>query len=1564
MSTWNLGINDVTEQEQAMKDKLSSKDGHIAALQTQLMKQSQELRELQETYNENIRKLADETNRALQLEADLNARSESLRNEKIASQNLSQALAAAKESIKQKDLDTRDLQVNLESLSHLSDSHKSQADKLAKEKATLEARVRELQATNNQTSVPPTTPGHRRPATRSRSRSSSPSRARITALEQELVQARSLLSQKEADVLLANEKAARAQDELIRVGNEKIAVERQMTRRLAETQAALEEKEEELRDLQGMLGNGNRERELEQRIEEDEAKMSAMEKSHRAEEAEWRRRVKELENEVEQQHHRLTEAEGRQDGLRKEKDEVVSECDNLRARLSCLEETLRSKEAQMQERDTDEHTLRSSSSEADMDVDDATVTHVERLLNAINRLRAERDALQARMDFLQLESKCEIEALHAKLAAASKAPLVTAVDEESVKTIDQLKAELAALTATVSQGTTHGPADSPTKQKDSRSLHLAAAAFAAVIQHLHSHNDALKGRISDTCHSRDQIQRQLLSAQQNLDELEEKLKGLEVKLDVTVLCLEATTSQRDDLLSQLERKDAELEQAADSVKAAEDSQDYFKQQLDIVESERNSLSLQAVNLENDLAEVRNNLRAAESRYSELQFHQLADMSKSEAMRLMQNELTEERARVRRRDEHIVALGHDIQRLETNLRLQEDRLGEMTAEIEVITAEKNAMIEDCANVRDERDRAEAKFDMMETKMEAQLEDRERVMEALVEVIMKTAANARESIRIQTHRARVAAEASARLQGEHRNDSRMMEEALAGHDAGEEVEEAVRQSTLALAVSQVGLAKAEAYIRKVMEEKEILEREIRSQHDELDHQAAERETLQKRHETLQHQVASAALDFANRTAELEQQIQGLQKRISDTETTHRRDVEELLRAKEDLATALEQAQSSLADDSNDALVRVREQHAVELSKVEARLSESLAALEDLRSSQAATKEGLEKSLADALDAKQVLEQQLAENSESLRQSAFQRQETEARREDIEREALRLQKDLDTALSQKQAMEAARDHLQASLERVSEELEAVRAQQEEHVAEVTERHLCVERQLETELTELRTRLDGQRQEMEQVVQERDRLVVQLEDELSSHSADQAAHDKELSLLEQQCTDAQSASARLQHEMQLIRSQLEKSLHEVEDLHQEKLSLQQETTTLEAEIQRSISLGRFLESQVKDSEVRITSLTEELKQLQEELARSEKAAKAAEVNLSLQGAQHKREVSELNRQLAALQSQPNLQKALAELEERNNEMEELLRNKCAEIEENDDRALEMLKENKKLTTKVEALTRKVQNLQTKLAAAKASMAAPSNPIASAPVQSSSKAPAPPVPGSESRNPGTRPRSTTLTNPHAVAAVSPVPPLPTYVPSVPAHDPSPATRTPIHRAVSGPSSLPRPKTPERRAVQPAPVFKARTPERRTVSSPPEASSSSTTIGKKRRAPDDFEACEKLPPQGFTVDSLPSREGGEDTSTTPRVRRVLSGFQSGFTPVRNQARPVISIPSPKRLMMGTTARSSPVIADVTNSPRGQSAKAKRSWLGKIRGVSSQATSRPVDSRPRLEREAS
>lgn len=252
------------------------------------------------------------------------------------------------------------------------------------------------------------------------------------------------------------------------------------------------------------------------------------------------------------------------------------------------------------------------------------------------------------------------------------------------------------------------------------------------------------------------------------------------------------------------------------------------------------------------------------------------------------------------------------------------------------------------------------------------------------------------------------------------------------------------------------------------------------------------------------------------------------------------------------------------------------------------------------------------------------------------------------------------------------------------------------------------------------------------------------------------------------------------------------------------------------------------------------------------------------------------------------------------------------------------------MLKDKKKLTAKVESLTRKVQGLQNKLAATKG------------------QAPGPSV------------KKDDISPPPKVVSPSPIPPVPLSnpAPSVPNYDPmTPISRPKSNRVVSG--SAPLSKTPELRQSQPA-VFRARTPEKHVMPTATpvaginvQASTSTSSVGKKRARPDEFDDV-SVPVQALYAEQ-------ERENATPRLRRTaLQSVQvTGFTPVRRtKPRASQGGTSPgRRATLGTAG-----IADVTNSPRStvsQTAKVgKRSWLGKIRGVSSnsQTASRTPSSR--------
>ena len=94
------------------------------------------------------------------------------------------------------------------------------------------------------------------------------------------------------------------------------------------------------------------------------------------------------------------------------------------------------------------------------------------------------------------------------------------------------------------------------------------------------------------------------------------------------------------------------------------------------------------------------------------------------------------------------------------------------------------------------------------------------------------------------------------------------------------------------------------------------------------------------------------------------------------------------------------------------------------------------------------------------------------------------------------------------------------------------------------------------------------------------------------------------------------------------------------------------------------------------------MATLQHELGQLREQLAQSEKAGKTAEMNLLLTDTEHKKTISTLRQQLSALEKGgvqlADLQRINNELQDQVAEMESLLRGKCAEIEENDDKFIE----------------------------------------------------------------------------------------------------------------------------------------------------------------------------------------------------------------------------------------------------------------------------------------------
>lgn len=94
--------------------------------------------------------------------------------------------------------------------------------------------------------------------------------------------------------------------------------------------------------------------------------------------------------------------------------------------------------------------------------------------------------------------------------------------------------------------------------------------------------------------------------------------------------------------------------------------------------------------------------------------------------------------------------------------------------------------------------------------------------------------------------------------------------------------------------------------------------------------------------------------------------------------------------------------------------------------------------------------------------------------------------------------------------------------------------------------------------------------------------------------------------------------------------------------------------------------------------SETRIQSLTNDLEETRTKLVELEKAYQGLEAESSMREIQQEQTINALKRDLQAMRANPSLEEKIADLEERNMDLEELLRNKCTEIEDNDDRIIE----------------------------------------------------------------------------------------------------------------------------------------------------------------------------------------------------------------------------------------------------------------------------------------------
>ncbi|KAH7930915.1 hypothetical protein BV22DRAFT_1053449 [Leucogyrophana mollusca] len=1603
MSVADLGKYDVSEQTQALKEKLSSQDTENAGLRSQLMKREAELEGIKISLNETLHKLSVEADRALRLETDLSRRSDELKSERIASHNTEAALAAAQEKLRAEERAAKDLEATLETLARNSDSTHVQQSKLEREKRNLEARVRELETNLHHLSAQPA-PAPQIPRRGGRPRSSSASNFRIPALEQELNDVKASSVQKSQELRIAQDKLARLQTSFTLAENTRMAADKAAQSRIGELVAALEEKEEELLEMKASQGDGctrDREEELMNRIEEDEAKISALETLLRQSTGPTQVEFNKLTNRLRMEIEKVSIAEACRMELLQAKQEALEERDTIQRELSRVTSLLRDSEAQIKVLSTRE-SQQSASRVAGLGIadpavgdielaasclnvntnilspsystsppapalvqpphpDESTVAgYIETLLSAVDRLRGERADLKRALDFLETESRITVDGLREELAAVRRHS--TEMIAEDPK--GSLREQLAEMSA-------HHNLLIDAKVQQNKHLSLASTAFAITISHLQTRLLALEDQLvevaahwttakassDDSCHLVQDCNRSLESSSSQVEDLQSRL-------DAAAQDLAQSEQRRGELLvlvTNLEsdvcalQREAEVGTTArrethEALKRAEAQiAEMYKSHQDI-ESQRNSLNLQVTNLQAELSNAEDALNEAQCQISNLQTQQLSSLSTTEVTLALRGQIEELEDRVARRTEQIGIHQHDIRRLETNLKLQEERIAEMTTELDLLGAQKEAMVEDCAEAREARDRAirgqesaELEAERIEEQMGVLMQESQMELTTMVKLVFEAVSRSRQTTTrlqqlsfrnidevqdpskiatLETMNAQLL-EASARLDAEKQHLNERLEVTISSLKDTETLahERAVRNQELTVSLAVVRLALGES-AREVGASHVAIasfRAELLLLREELERRVVDIQAREERINALQKEVSAISVEFeADSAIKAEQHqamVRELEEQLRERELRYNEDVEKMALERGKLERLLEAAPHAAGTEHEDELSCLRLQHAKEIDDLQAQL-----ALTD----------------QDLIDAKRRCEEAVLRLSQVEEETTQSNTDLHHRLADLETELARahidhakehnlLQNELVATRAELLDIQQSRARLEDLYHDVQTELLQVKHEKDKYLTESIDQARLVNEQHQKDVRALEAKFmaesDGLHSRCEESARELQELHLRLQEEVDARGEEQEEFRTQLEAHTNHIARLDLLQLELHQTLSDTRTQLEQTEAELLSLQGEKRSLQTDITTLEAEIQRLMSLIRYLESQVKESEATRSSLKDALEEARMNLAQSEKSGKAAEINLALQGAQHEQILSVLRRELASLQSQPNLQDALIDLEERNREMDELLKSKCAEIEDYDDKILESLKVNKKLATKVEVLTRKVQTLQTKLSSMKGStQASPSGGAAFGKVPASSP-----------------------------DCIPPIPPIPATAQS---------QRVVQDRTISGPSTLPRPKTPDRK-MSPPTVFHMRTPEKREATEP-----ASTSAGKKRRAPDDDER-DGVPPEGHyhVTDSV------ADHATTPRLRKAMHANQIGFTPVRNlSARTILGLPSPGRRI--TTALPGPqVISDVTNSPRSTSSQAnthtstsKRSWLGKIRGGVPQAahtTTRPWSARPNL-----
>lgn len=770
--------------------------------------------------------------------------------------------------------------------------------------------------------------------------------------------------------------------------------------------------------------------------------------------------------------------------------------------------------------------------EADTD----TIIYIERLLSAVERLRGERDSLRRDVQFLESESRFAIEALEAKLSAS----MSTASNNATMITIDQLRAEMDDMHVQMLIVGQQYEANIRHKNTEVKRLGLHIQGLSVALGHLDGQTNEFTDKIhpslspfavlSPTDHETSQLTLMKLNMEELAEERDQLHQELQTKEALWAQQVDAARMDDHETRGDLEAADYEIE-----------TLNAFLQE---VESERDSLALQLTNLTSDLQAAQQELSNAETRYTNLQFHQLNAMTSNEATRTLRQHIEELENRVMRRNEQIGVHQHDIRRLETNLQLQEERLAEMSNEQELIMAQKNAMVEDCADARDQRDAALTEVENLEEQLEiveTQNNENTVLVSTLIAVIADTVSSARR--RIQATEERATDVQHSRFNNQSFVQRELNERVKTLKEFAREFEEQrteLENARAALLQHQHAMSDFIALINKLQEEKTALEGEV--------------ETLRVNNRNGEGDVPKKWESHSN------EELDGVQQSTTMGDDNN-------------IKPSTTHVESRHTDEHTDALGSLNE-----------RLAETESVLQELRDRYNSSVDNHQRAAEEAEATIRDLQERIDEGDVTLsklrdhHEQLVNKETTgEQRIAELEEQVTKLQETRDSALERCETLES-------EIQEVRDKLACLQWEQDTLISGIRDEYQTMQQNLEKKVIAAQGRFEEEARLLDISKVEVARVTLRLAEEITARADAEKAHASSLASATEQVEAAEQTVSQLRKSLMMLQDNLEVVQAELVSSEDEKTSLQQDITTHEAEVQKSKSLIRYLEVQIKE--------------------------------------------------------------------------------------------------------------------------------------------------------------------------------------------------------------------------------------------------------------------------------------------------------------------------------------------------------------------------------------------